>query len=47
MSFKTELKELKETGVTTVMLNGWVEDIDYVSRLTNLKKIDIGWYETE
>lgn len=47
MTILAELKELKETGVNEVMLNGWSEDIDYVIKLSNLKKIDIGWYETK
>lgn len=47
MSFKKELKELKESGVKTVLLNGFIEDIDYVYPLTNLTKIAVGVYETE
>lgn len=41
-----EIKQLKANGVKTVMLNGWKEDIDYVVKLTNIKRIDTGWYET-
>ena len=50
-AFKTRLndkqiKELKANGIKTVMLNGWKEDIEYVIKLTNIKRIDTGWYET-
>lgn len=44
---KKEIRELKEEGKTTVQLNGFVEDIDYVYPLTNLIRIDRGYYETE